>query len=323
MASPNSSYTDILASTIENRSGVVADNVRKSNAVLFELEKKGRVKTFSGGTKIIQELTYAENGNGAWYSGYDLLSTAAAEVITAPEFNIKQYACPVVISGLEMLQNSGKEAILDLMETRLGVAESTMANAIAAGLYADGTGSGGKEITGLELVAPADPTTGTYGGINRATAGNEFWRSQLKDLTLTAANASGTMLDLWILCSRGNEVPNLIMAGSTAYGFYVKGLQALQMFTDPDLAAAGFTNVKFMSAPVVLDGGIGGFADAEDMYFLNTKYLHYRPHASRNMVPLSPNKRYAINQDAEVQILAWAGNLTCSGAKFQGRLKGD
>jgi hypothetical protein len=38
------------------------------------------------------------------------------------------------------------------------------------------------------------------------------------------------------------------------------------------------------------------------------------------MVPLSPNKRYAINQDAEVQILAWAGALTMSGRQFQGRL---
>jgi hypothetical protein len=56
------------------------------------------------------------------------------------------------------------------------------------------------------------------------------------------------------------------------------------------------------------------------MFFLNTKYLFLRPHSARDMVPLSPGKRYAINQDAEVQILAWAGNLTCSGAQFQGRL---
>jgi hypothetical protein len=32
------------------------------------------------------------------------------------------------------------------------------------------------------------------------------------------------------------------------------------------------------------------------------------------MVALSPDKRYAVNQDAEVNILAFAGNLTCSGA---------
>jgi hypothetical protein len=53
---------------------------------------------------------------------------------------------------------------------------------------------------------------------------------------------------------------------------------------------------------------------------LNTKFLYYRPHRRRNMVPLSPNRRYAVNQDAEVQILAFAGNMTCSGAQFQGRV---
>jgi len=38
------------------------------------------------------------------------------------------------------------------------------------------------------------------------------------------------------------------------------------------------------------------------------------------MVPLSPNRRYATNQDAEVQILGFAGNLTSSGPQFCGRL---
>jgi hypothetical protein len=38
------------------------------------------------------------------------------------------------------------------------------------------------------------------------------------------------------------------------------------------------------------------------------------------MVPLAPNRRYAINQDAEVQIIGWAGNITNSGVQFQGRI---
>ena len=56
------------------------------------------------------------------------------------------------------------------------------------------------------------------------------------------------------------------------------------------------------------------------MYMLNTKYLKYRPHKDRNMVSLNPNKRYSVNQDAEVQIIAWAGNLTSSGLQFQGKM---
>ena len=63
----------------------------------------------------------------------------------------------------------------------------------------------------------------------------------------------------------------------------------------------------------------GSGAAAGTAFFLNTKYMHYRPHAERNMVPLSPNRRYSTNQDAEVQIIGWAGNLTCSGRMFNGR----
>ncbi|WP_276834437.1 DUF5131 family protein, partial [Chryseobacterium cucumeris] len=56
------------------------------------------------------ELSFAENANGGFYSGYDLLPVAAQDVISAAEYQIKQYAVPVVMSGLEMLQNSGKGA---------------------------------------------------------------------------------------------------------------------------------------------------------------------------------------------------------------------
>ena len=55
------------------------------------------------------------------------------------------------------------------------------------------------------------------------------------------------------------------------------------------------------------------------MYFINTKYLHYRPHRDRNMVPINPD-RYSVNQDAMVQLIGWAGNLTLSNARLQGVL---
>jgi hypothetical protein len=67
-----------------------------------------------------------------------------------------------------------------------------------------------------------------------------------------------------------------------------------------------------------LDGGIGGFATAKTAYFLNTNYIFWRPHAQRNMVTLDPEKRYSINQDASVSIIAWAGAMTCSGRQYQG-----
>ncbi len=322
MAFPNTSVTDIIATTIENRSGKLADNTTQNTALLAWLKRRGNVRTFGGGRIIYEELLYGSNGNGGWYSGYDVLPTSPADQISAAEFALKQYAVPVVASGLELLQNDGKEAIIDLIEGRIKGAEATMVNDISAGVYSDGTGALGKQIVGLDAAVPADPTTGTYGGINRATAANAFWRSQITTTTITAANVQSLMNTMYAKCTRNSDMPDLISMGQTAWGLWMASVQPLQRFTNSESATLGFPTTRFMHADVVMDGGIGGDATATNMYFLNTKYFHYRPHKNRNMVPLSPNKRYATNQDAEVQILAWAGALTCSGAQFQGRITG-
>ena len=324
MAFANPSISDIIGTTIQNRSGVIADNVTKNNALLSRLKSRGNIKKFSGGNVIMQELSFAENANAGYYSGYETLPVAAQDVISAAQYDIKQAACPVTISGLEQLQNAGKEQIIDLLEGRIAVAESTMANLIASGIYSDGTGYGGKEITGLKAQVATSPATGTVGGIDRATW--NFWRNQTFDATTdggaatTAANIQQYFNTLWAKLVRGQDRPDLIVVDNSYWGMYMASLQAIQRFTNTMDANLGFVSVKFMDADVVLDGGIGGFMSSKEAYFLNTKFLFYRPHSQRDMVPLSPGKRYSVNQDAEVQILAWAGNLTASGLQFQGKM---
>lgn len=322
MSFPN--VTDIVATTIQSRTRQIADNVTKNNALLARLNERGNIKPISGGNVIYEELSFAENANAGFYSGYDLLPVAAQDVISAAEFNIKQLACPIVMSGLEMLQNSGKEAFIDLLESRINVAESTMANKLAQSIYSDGTGSSGKEVTGLNAAVPSNPATGTYGGIDRATW--TFWQSKLYDFSNNTVTPSATTIQaglntLWASLVRGADRPDLIVLDNTYWTYYMGSLQAQQRFTDPKTGSLGFPTLKFMDADVVLDGGIGGYCPSATGFMLNTKYLRLRPHKDRNMVSLSPNRRYAINQDAEVQILAWAGNLTCSGAQFQGRIQ--
>lgn len=315
MAFPN--ISDILATTIENRSKTIADNNTNNNALLKKLSMKGKMKTFSGGTKIYQELSFADNANAGWYSGYDLLPVNPADVISAAEYPIKQAAVPIIISGLEQLQNAGKEQMIDLMDARLNVGETSMANLIATGIYSDGTGSGGKQLDGLNAAVPLANTTGTYGGISRVTW--TFWRNKIRD----AANTATLLADmnaLWAQLVRGMDRPDLIVVDNVIWAAYQAALQLQQRFTDPKVGELGFPSIKYMDADMILDGGIGGQIPTGVGFFLNTNYLFFRPHAQRNMVPLSPNRRYATNQDAEVQILAFAGNVTCSGQQFQGRL---
>jgi len=325
MAFANANISDIIATTIESRTRKIADNVTNNNALLYRLKSKGKIKTFSGGYKILQELSFAENSNQGWYSGYDILPVGVSDVISAAEYNIKQAAVPVVMSGLEMLQNSGREQMIDLMEGRMQVAESTMMNLINGGVYSDGTAAGGKQIDGLEAAVPVDPTAAPYGGIDGATF--TFWQNAVSDQTAAAGLdpdlIQGFWNALWASLVRGADRPDLIVCDNSVWTTYIASLQAQQRFSNTNTADAGFMTVKFMDADVVLDGGIYAGAStgtpAGTAFFLNTDYIHYRPHAKRNMVPLSPNRRYATNQDAEVQILAWAGNLTTSGRRYQGR----
>ena len=319
MAFPN--ISDILATTIESRTKKIADNVTDNNALLKRLSQRGKIKTFSGGSKIMQELSFQENSNAGFYSGYDLLPVGVSDVISAAEFNIKQAAVPVVISGLEMLKNAGKEQMIDLLESRLSVAESTLSNLICESLYSDGTGYNGKEIDGLDAAVSDTPTTGTYGGIDRATW--TFWRNQYAAIGAPdAGTIQGFMNATWASLIRGTNRPDLIIVDQGIWETYMASLQALQRFSGTETGQLGFPTIKFMDADVVLDGGIGGNCPTNTAFFLNSDYIHYRPHSARNMVPLSPNRRYATNQDAEVQILAWAGNLTTSGSQFQGRIYG-
>ncbi len=48
----------------------------------------------------------------------------------------------------------------------------------------------------------------------------------------------------------------------------------------------------------------------------NTRYLFWRPHEDRNVVPLNPD-RFSINQDAMVRLIGWAGNMCLSNSFMQ------
>lgn len=321
MASPN--LSEIVTTTLRNRTGKLADNVTKNNALLFKLRKRGKVKPASGGRTIVQELEYAENGTFKRYSGYEILNISPSDVFTAAEFDWKQAAAAVTISGLEELQNNGEHAVIDLLESRISNAEKTMLNNIALDCYSDGTADGGKQIGGLDLLVSTAPTSGTVGGIDRATW--TFWQNQKFDGTVdgggatSAANIQSYMNRLWLNLCRQTDKPDLIVADNNFYRFYWESLQQIQRITNAEMGKAGYSSLEFQGAPVVFDGGQGGGAQANTMRFLNCDYIHFRPHRDRNFVPLG-DERMNANQDAMVKLLGWAGNMTVSNASLQGVL---
>lgn len=318
---PNSNYDSVLTTTLEARGRALSDNVTNNIAAYLKMSERGNIRPFTGGHKIIEPLSYAENTNAGWYTGADVFTTGLTEELTAPEFAIKQLAIPVVFTGLDELKNAGPAAVADLLEAKIRVAESTGENMLAEGLFADGTGNDGKELTGLGAAVPIT-VTNTYGNINRNLTANTWWRSRATDSG--AAPSSSTLLGLfnteYYALTRGMEHPDLILCDDVTFGTLEGIVQNLLRFTTSKLADIGFTAIKYKNADVVLTTGIGDIGTDVTAFFLNTKYLHLRPASGRNMSVLGGAAQRPFNQDVIAKTLVWAGNLTCSGSKFHSRL---
>ena len=316
MASPN--LTELVTTTQRHRSGTVADNVTNNNGLLNAIKRNGRMRTFGGGRDIVQELSYQENSTFKYYQGYEVLDVSPSDVLSASTWDIKQAAVAVTISGLEGdIQNAGRESVINLLNNRIEVAEDTMMNNLHEGLYSDGTDAGGKQITGLQDIVNSTVAS-TSGNIDGSTY--TFWQPQLYDfstesVTASASTIQSAMQTLHLRCTRGMDMPDLWAMGETYYQYFWESLTDIQRINTPGTRQAGFDALKFRSADVIYDPAGSNFS-ATRAYALNTKYLFWRPHASRNMVPLEP--RNSVNQDATVSLLAFAGNLTCSNRSLQG-----
>ena len=332
MASPqvvSVDWGDVVTTSLEFRAKTLGDNITNNNALLARLRMKGKEKTFDGGREIMQPLRYAQNQTFMWYSGYEFVNISLNDTMTAARFPLKQASVAVTISGLEELQNSGDEAMLELIEERVETAEDTFWNQMSAGIYSDGTGWGGKQINGLGALISKTPT-GTVGGISQTSY--PWWANVSVNSNtdsrgvVTATNIQSYMNSTTIGLKRNTDGIDLAVADNNYYLYYLNSLQALQRIDSGDgnaTAGAGFTSLKYFGAgkkvDVILDGGKNGQIPTNTMYFINSDYLMYRPHSRRNFKVIG-GERANVNQDAKVRIMAWAGNMTANNLSLQGVL---
>lgn len=321
--SANAAFSELITSTYKRRDGKVADNVTNNNALLTILQQKGNIVLEDGGETLVSELDYAENGTFKYYSGYELLDVSDSDILSAAEYDWKNAAVSIVLDGPRIRKNKGsKTRVINLMKTKIKNAERTMANNLSTGIYSDGTGSAGKEIGGLQLLVADSPTTGTVGGIDRASF--EFWRNKKYSGTgdgggaVSSSNIQDYMNALYLDLVRGTDTPDLIVAGTNYYNFYWQSLQAIQRITDGSSATSGFKSLEFAGpngmAKVVYDST----CNTNRMYFLNTDYMEWRVHTDANY-SLTDSKE-AVNQDAVAKQILFMGNLTMSNASLQGVL---
>jgi hypothetical protein len=318
MASPNSTFTEIVTTTLREHPGVIADNVSGHNALYRRLKTKKGIKKIDGGYEIVEPLDYAENSTFQRYSGYDTLNISASDVLSAAKYSWVQSAVNVTASGLELRQNSGKNQIVDLAKSRLKNAMRTAANNMSVDLYSSGSLT--NQMGGLGAIITSDGT-GTVGGIVSGTY--TFWKNQFREISGTNTWTKSTIRDemqaLWLSCVRGTDKPDVLISTNDFYSAYWGGLTDNQRYTDKDNeATAGFQSLKFNTADVIHDSNSNFTATGETMYFVNSDYLKLVVHRDANWSQL--DDRNSVNQDAVVIPIIWQGQLTCSNRSLQGVL---
>lgn len=320
----NERLQEALSLAVEDRSSGYQDLVSNANVVLAVMKDKGMWRPFEGPT-IRERLLYAESGTYTRYSGYQFLNPKPAELINDAEFTPKMAAVSVVLSMEDILQNSGSTAqLMNIMEVHLEAAEKELQDRFVEDLHSNGTADAGRQIGGFQLAIPSDPTTGTYGGINRAT--NALWRTASYDVSavswdnvvataITSASVKPIFNQIVIERSRGKDGPDLILSSQEHYGAYMAATENIQRIHDGGgrVGKLGFPSLKFYGAgksiDVVLEGGIGSAMPSDVTYFLATDHLRFRYHKDRNFSKFG-GKQTPVNQDAVVQHIGFYGELT-------------
>ena len=305
----NANFDALLSTTLANYRSQLTDNVFTARPLTYTLMDKGRIRMLNGGTKIVEPLIYGESTTVKSYSDYDSISLTPQTGISAAEYDWKQYAASISISGIEEAKNNGEQEIINLLEAKIMQAEESMREGFNRMFFSTGAGNGGKDWNGLGNLVDS---SGTVGGIDSAGTGNSFWQSYEQD-TATALTLA-QMATAYNTTSVGNDHPDVILSSQLLFEKYESLLQPQLRYTDTKTADAGFQNLLFKAAPIMYDV----HCDPNTMFFLNTKYITLVGHSSKWFQQTEFIRPEDL--DARYALIMCYGNLTIRNRKKQGKL---
>ena len=257
-----------------------------------------------GGEKIRVFLEYAEANSGT-YGNTTKIPQNKVDILNAARFGWAGYYASNTIDLDEQVQNSGAEAMVKIIFTKLRNIEKTIRNQMGSGIYSEGTAPAFMGLGNMFLA-----TVGTaYGTIEE----EDMARWQANNITTSEAISFKVMQKIWREPAIGvaaSKKPNLGITTELLKDGYERTLQTQQRFSDQDLVKAGFDNIMHKRAPIVADDNqTAGYLDA-----LNLNFLRIKTHQEYNFT--EPKWEYDKEQpDAKTANTRWVGQLVCSNRK--------
>lgn len=298
----------VLNATLErSRKKLIMASI-KSNAFMAWAFASKRVETEDGGYNITNPLTVGRNPNVTSYSYYGELPVAQTDEFTTVEYTWSRVAGTVIISDQEEDENKGDSVIFKILKAKMEVLEESIKEMFSSYLYSVG---GGNDPYGLEAAIPDDPTTGTFGGIDRAA--ETQWRTSSYVYGtggITSANIEEVFDDTLMDLTLKGEKPDLILAGRDIYRTYRAAIRDKLVINLGELKKSGknmvdlgFGGVGHDNIPIVYDED----CPVNKVYFINSKYL--RLHMLKGVNMKTKNLTAPWNVDAIGRRVVWQGQF--------------
>lgn len=301
---PSSPIESVLHSTMtRSRKKLIMASI-KANALMAWVFANNRVEYEDGGHEITNPLTLGRNPNVSSYEYYDQLPMAQTNEFTSVGYNWARVAGSVIISDQEEDENRGEAAIFKLMKAKMDVLEESIKEKFSEYLYGAGTGT---DPNGLSLLIPDNPTTGTLGGISRAT--ETQWRTSAYDFnaSLDETNIEEALDDILLDLTLKTDKPNVSIVGRNIYRLYRAAVRDKVVInlsesnSGQKMMDLGFKGVSHQGLTMLYDED----CPVNKMYVINDKYLrlHVLKHVNMKVKELVA----PWNVDAKGRRVVWQG----------------
>lgn len=310
--------SSLNATVLQNYIPILQDNVFQSNPVLQKLQaNKGLLSTIKPeGQNLLVPIIVGKNDTATSYSGYDKLPVGPQKGFIDASIGYASYNVSVTISSEEEKRAAGnKTKMVSLLNGRMMQAENSLYELLTQDLFLDGTGNGGKALTGfLAMIPTTAAVTTSYMGI----ASNAAWAHKYK--TAGLATLLADMEKLFRSCKDGMDKTDLILTsdlGEEIYGTKLGSGGYSVAYAQNTNMDFGPVSYSFKQIPIVTDKAHPDYtANTYPIYhFLNTKYLGFMWANWQVGEYLKP-----IDQHAKTSLISVDTQLITNNRRRQGKL---
>jgi hypothetical protein len=290
-----------------------------SGTVSAYLHAQKRVIVEDGGPSITNPLIVGLNPNVTSMQYYDQVPVNQTNEFTTVSYSMSRVVGSLIISDQEEDENQGRAAIFKILKGKIMALDESISRQFAT--YHTSIGSG-TDPNGLGNLIPADPTTGSVGGISLAS--EPQWRSSSYNFagTLTPENIEEAFDDIIELDlnrssdGQSSPRPTVIFAGRNIYRMHKAAardktvIQLGETGTGKKLINLGIVGTTHNGIPLLFDEKLG----ANVAYFVNEEYLTL--HVLRGVNMKIKQLVAPWDTDATGRRVVWEGQL-CSWRQYR------